>query len=122
MLALQDTDPHDDRCRHRRTGVDHGDAANRERSDYEDRPTPRSRTTISTRLTDANVGTDSDAVSAKTWSQVDLQNTVTFAAAHGPVLIRPMSSIHVATIKRQRRRGRRRPGRAAAPAAPAARR
>ena len=49
-------------------------------------------------LTDANVGTDSDAVSAKTWSQVDLQNPVTFAAAHGPVLIRSMSSIHVATI------------------------
>jgi hypothetical protein len=49
-------------------------------------------------LTDANVGTDSDAVSAKTWSQVDLQNPVTFAAAHGPVLIRSMSSINVATI------------------------
>jgi hypothetical protein len=50
-------------------------------------------------LTDANVGTDSDAVSAKTWSQVDLQNAVTFdAGAHGPVLIRSMSSINVATI------------------------
>jgi hypothetical protein len=49
-------------------------------------------------LTDANVGTDSDAVSAKTWSMVELQNAVTFAAAHGPVLIRAMSSINVVTI------------------------
>ncbi|MES1157555.1 MAG: hypothetical protein ABUL67_00520, partial [Haliangium ochraceum] len=50
-------------------------------------------------LTDANVGTDSDAVSAKLWSKVDLHNAVTFAAgAHGPVLIRSKSSINVATI------------------------
>jgi hypothetical protein len=50
-------------------------------------------------LTDANVGTDSDAVSAKMWSQVELQNAVTFAAgAHGAVKIRSMSSISVATI------------------------
>jgi hypothetical protein len=49
-------------------------------------------------LTDANVGTDSDAVSAKTWSMVELQNPVTFAAANGPVLIRSMSSITATTI------------------------
>lgn len=48
-------------------------------------------------LTDDNVGTDSGAVSAQTWSKVELHNDVTFAGT-GPVLIRSESSITVATI------------------------